>query len=128
MSGYCATIFKHKDNIPDVYWLLFENNTVAIASKANGTFDEFKAKALKNITSYDGLYAGSCYGDFNPIRMETLYPDEPVWMVQFSHDDGNVIFYGLYIGNGEALAVGLTARGQRDLDAKNCKIVATSEE
>ncbi|KAJ3260870.1 hypothetical protein HK103_007433 [Boothiomyces macroporosus] len=128
MSKYCANIFKHKPNIPDVHWLILGQNTVAIGSKANFDFDEFKAKALKNIKAFDGLYAGSLYGDFNPIRMEKLYPSEPVWMVQFSHDDQDVLYYGLYIGEGDALNVGLLARSNRDMDAKSSLIVASSQD
>lgn len=129
-ASIISKIYCHKEGFPDAHWILFENDTVAVGDKSSMSFDEFQIKALANIQVYDDMYVGGELGDFAPIRMDAVYPDEPVWMVEFTHFDGAVLYYGLIADAGDEgeFSIGMQARSNRDLDASERSIKATSRD
>lgn len=78
-----------------------DSSLAAIADAARGALRELGP-----------VRAGSSSADFNPVRLDGWFPDEPVWLVSFDHPAiGTVV-----VAEGTALGVGMFGRSQRQLD------------
>jgi hypothetical protein len=97
-------------------WVLFAHGTCVILMAPEG---DLATQARDLLREYGPVHVGSPAADFSVIDLEPL----PGWIVTCHHPD--VLTYVEDDGEIEAseLVVGLTGRGQRDLDGRELSVV-----
>ena len=105
-------------------WVVFAHGTVFYSIPSHrvpldATFDMLAKEACAALKELGPAIAGTESADFNPHRLEGWFPEEPVWLVGFDHE--NVAT--LVTMDAEAITVGLSGRARRDLDVAEQSIV-----
>lgn len=110
---------------PEVAWVIFDNGTVFYtgpteALGAAATTAEIERAARDALAEIGPVIAGSPSADFNVVRLEQWFPDDPVYFVTF--DDPRIA--AVIIDEVEAeVTAGLLGRAARDADRDDPQVV-----
>jgi hypothetical protein len=85
----------------------------------DATFDVIAEAASMALNELGPVHAGTPSADFNPLRLDAWFPDEPVWLVSFDHENIATIV----TMDAQAITVGLNGRIRRELDFAEQSIV-----
>src|SRR5882672_9498468 len=77
---------------PSTAWVIYAHGTVFFSGTretlpADASFGMIADAARSAFSELGPVQAGTPSADFNPIRMHSWFPDEPVWFVRFDHED-----------------------------------------
>lgn len=102
---------------PVMAWVVFENGTAYFtaptdALPADASSEALVAAALGAFDELGPAVAGTSSADFDPVRLDGWFPDEPVWFVAFDHP----AIATLVVTDAEPLVVGLLGRQCRQDD------------
>ena len=105
-------------------WVVFARGTVFYSAPSDRlpvdvTFDVLAEAACSALKELGPAQAGTDTADFNPHRLDGWFPEEPVWLVSFSHEN----IATLVTMDAEPIAVGLSGRARRELDLAEQSIV-----
>jgi hypothetical protein len=110
---------------PQMAWVVFAHGTVFFTEPTDelpggSALIAIVDAARVALRELGPVRVGSASADFNPTRLTSWYPDEPVWFVGFDHPNIVVIV----TLDAQPMVAGLDARGRRQLDHDEQIIVA----
>lgn len=109
---------------PQIAWAVFAHGTAFFSAPTDELAADASAEAIATaaraaISELGPVGAGSASADFNPVRLDGWFPDEPVWFVGFDHPGiATVVTI-----DATDLVAGLAGRSRRQLDHDEQQIV-----
>jgi len=105
-------------------WVVFANGTCFYTAPtdelpATSTRVEVEAAGKAALRELGPVHVGSPSADFNPVRLDGWFPDEPVWFVTFDHP----AIATIVVHEGSDLAIGLRGRSLREADHDEQRVV-----
>jgi hypothetical protein len=102
---------------PEIAWVVFEHGTVFFstptdalpASASSAQIAEAGKAALRELGP---VHVATPSADFNAVRLNSWFPDEPVWFVRFDHPNVATVV----VMESEPVVAGLEARRRRQRD------------
>ncbi len=109
---------------PAMAWVVFANGTCFYTAPtdelpATSTRVEVEAAGKAALRELGPVHVGSPSADFNPVRLDGWFPDEPVWFVTFDHP----AIATIVVHEGSDLAIGLRGRSLREADHDEQRVV-----
>lgn len=102
---------------PQIAWVSFANGSVFFTAPTDGLPVDASPEAIAEagkaaLRELGPVHAGTPSADFNPVRLDGWYPDEPVWFVGFDHPAIATVL----VLDTQPVTAGLEARGRRQID------------
>lgn len=124
-------IFRNKELRPKSNWIIFKNGTFFVLSAER---DETKEKLIvrgeKWLSSYGNFSVGSSSADFMVTRLDTSYPNDLVYAVQYEIIERGVLFGSMVILTEpkKDIQIGQEARALRQQDYEKPQVLGTSKD
>lgn len=102
---------------PHIAWVSFANGSVFFTAPTDGLPMDASLEAIAEagkaaLRELGPVHVGTPSADFNPVRLDGWYPDEPVWFVGFDHPAIATVL----VLDTQPVTAGLEARGRRQID------------
>jgi len=109
---------------PHMAWAVFANGTAFYAQPSealpiDASFDAIADAAHAALAELGPVRVGTPSADFNSTRLDTWFPDEPVWFITYDHP----AIVTILSSDGTDLAAGIAGRSRRQQDHDERKIV-----
>jgi hypothetical protein len=121
----CRTMFTSKPHLPDADWVAYQNGTVVFFEKSQIIDREDLLKKAKDTIDIQVIIA-TASADFAASRLDTYFPDEPIWAVTYGYPENMATL--LLDDSNNALTIGLAGRARRQDDCGAQVVKGTSRD